>query len=164
MVTDALNRKSLNLGGLQQFFLLLLRVTIGWHFLYEGYIKVASEGFNAAGYLAAVPGPFSGMFNTIIQTGWMLSTANFLMSWGLLIAGLCLILGFFSRLAALIIAIMLILFYMSNPPFIGVQSMAGEGHYLIVNKNLIEFAAAMVLAVFPSGIIYGLDLLFEKKR
>ena len=164
MVTDALNRKSLNLGGLQQFFLLLLRVTVGWHFLYEGYVKVAEGSFNAAGYLAAVPGPFSGMFDAIVQSSGMLAAANFIMSWGLLIVGLCLVLGFFARPAALITAIMLLLFYMSNPPLIGVQSMAGEGHYLIVNKNLVEFAAAMVLAVFPSGIIYGLDLLFDKKR
>ena len=55
------------------------------------------------------------------------------------------------------------MFYLSNPPWIGVQFMAGEGSYMIVNKNLVELAAVMVLLVFPTGVIWGFDRIFVKE-
>ena len=148
--------------GFQRFFLLLMRVVIGWHFLYEGYVKIVSTGWTAAGYLDAVPGPFAGVFELIVENQWMIKLIDWTMLYGLTAIGLFLILGFFTRIAAVCAAVMLLLFYISNPPFIGVPFMPGEGSYLIVNKNLVEFAAAMVLLVFPSGLIWGLDRLFVK--
>jgi hypothetical protein len=39
-----------------------------------------------------------------------------------------------------------------------------EGHYLFVNKNLIEFLACLVIASTPNGLWVGLDaLLFGRK-
>jgi thiosulfate dehydrogenase [quinone] large subunit len=35
----------------QTFSLVLLRILIGWHFLYEGVIKVYSPSWSAKGYL-----------------------------------------------------------------------------------------------------------------
>ncbi|MBN2290701.1 MAG: DoxX family membrane protein, partial [Candidatus Glassbacteria bacterium] len=142
---------------------LLMRVTIGWQFLYEGYVKITSTGWSAAGYLNAAPGPFSGMFEYMVDHAWMLKSIDAVMLYGLSAIGLCLILGFFTRTAAVGAALLLLLFYISNPPFIGVQFMPGEGSYLIVNKNLMEFTAAMVLVAFPSGLFWGLDRLFVKE-
>ena len=89
--------------------------------------------------------------------------ADAMMLYGLTAIRLCLILGFFTRISAVCAAALLLLFYISNPPFIGVPFMPGEGNYLFVNKNLVELTAAMVLLVFPSGLIWGLDRLFVKE-
>ena len=141
-----------------------MRVVVGWHFLYEGYVKLSSEGWSAAGYLHAAVGPFSGMFQFMAGSAGMVRLIDYIMMYGLSAVGLFLILGLFSRTAAIGAAILLLLFYLSNPPLVGVQFMPGEGSYLIVNKNLVELCAAMVLAVFPSGLFWGLDLLFSKER
>ena len=151
-------------NGIQRVFLLLMRVTVGWHFLYEGYVKIASDGWSAAGYLHAATGPFAGMFGMMAGNAGMVRLIDFIMMYGLSVIGLCLILGFFTRASSIGAAILMLLFYLSNPPFVGVQFMAGEGSYLIVNKNLVELTAALVLFAFPSGVFWGLDLLFVKER
>jgi thiosulfate dehydrogenase (quinone) large subunit len=157
------NQKVDQYNGSQRFFLLLMRVAIGWHFLYEGFVKIASSGWSAAGYLHGASGPFAGMFEYMVEHTWMVKSIDVIMIYGLSAIGLCLILGFFTRTAALGAAFLLLLFYISNPPFIGVQFAPGEGSYLIVNKNLVEFTAAMVLVVFPTGLFWGLDRLFVKE-
>jgi len=158
-----LDRKLRKYSNPQLFFLACLRVIVGWHFLYEGYVKLTSTGWSAAGYLNAVPGPFAGLFEAMVKHTWMINVIDFTMEWGLTAVGLALILGLFTRVAASAAAIFLFLFYISNPPWIGVHFMPGEGSYLFVNKNLVELAAVMVLLVFPSGLIWGFDRLFEKE-
>ena len=150
-------------SGLQLFFLTFLRVVVGWHFLYEGYVKVTNEGWSAVGYLNATPGPFSAMFSAMAGNADLVSVINFIMSYGMLLVGLSLLLGIFSRTGALAGAMFLLLFYLSNPPWVGVQAMPGEGSYLIVNKNMVEMAALLVLVVFPAGMVWGLDRLFARE-
>ena len=150
-------------SGAQLFFLTCMRVIIGWHFLYEGYVKVTGEGWSSAGYLNAAPGPFAGIFSAIGHSAWMVGGINIIMSWGLTLIGLALILGLFTRSALVGAALFLFLFYITNPPWFGVQFMAGEGSYMIVNKNLVEFSAALVLLAFPSGQVWGFDRLFVKQ-
>ena len=160
---NALNRTLGKLSGAQKFFLTSLRVIVGWHFLYEGYVKIVSEGWSSSGYLNAAPGPFGGMFHAMANSSWMVSIIDIIMAWGLTLIGIALILGLFTRLASVAAALFLVLFYLSNPPWIGVQFMAGEGSYMIVNKNLVELAAVMVLLAFPTGVIWGLDRIFVKE-
>jgi len=154
------NSRGSGLTGLQGCLLLFLRLAVGWHFLYEGYVKIASSGWTAAGYLSIVPGPFAGMFSALVKNPAMIGFVDASMKYGLTAVGLLLVLGLFTRLASVGAAIFLALFYLSNPPWLGVHFMAGEGSYLIVNKNLVELAAALVLAAFPSGHVLGLDMLF----
>ncbi|HUU29189.1 MAG TPA: DoxX family membrane protein [archaeon] len=150
-------------SNLQLCFLAFLRVVVGWHFLYEGYVKIISPGWSSAGYLNAVPGPLANLFKMIVETPWMLTTADYTMKYGLTAIGIALILGLFTRLASVGAALLLVLFYISNPPWVGVQTALGEGNYLIVNKNLVEFAAVLLLLVFPSGLVLGFDRLFIKE-
>lgn len=79
---------------------------------------------------------------------------------GLSACGLLLILGLFTPVAALGGATFLMLFYLSMPPFPGLPEPANsEGHYVFVNKNLIEFIACLALAATPSGLWLGVDAL-----
>ena len=43
----------------------VLRVVMGWHFLYEGLAKLTSPSFMAAGYMKQARGPFAELFRWI---------------------------------------------------------------------------------------------------
>lgn len=101
------------------------------------------------------------------RTAWtQLDWANWMTKYGLAAIGLCLIAGFLTPLAALGAAGYLAMFYLSQPPWPGLpRSPMTEGHYWIVNKNLIELLACLVLASTPNGLWVGLDaLLFGRSR
>lgn len=80
---------------------------------------------------------------------------------GLTVLGSMLILGLFSRFAALAAAFMLFNFYMAMPPFPGVPEAPGPEHSFIVNKNLIEVFALLAIAAIPSGMWFGVDRLLS---
>jgi thiosulfate dehydrogenase [quinone] large subunit len=138
----------------------VMRVVIGWHFLYEGLSKVTSVSWSAAGYLRQARGPFADIFRSIAAQPNVLENANTLTMWGLTIVGALLILGLFTRLASLGAIGFILLFYLANPPFVGYfYSLPSEGTYLIVNKNLVELCALIVILVTGSGRFAGLDRL-----
>ncbi len=83
-----------------------------------------------------------------------------LVIWGLILSGACLIIGLFSRLAALGGAAMLMMFYLAMPPLPGLTAATeGTSHYLYVDKNLVELLALLLLVSTNSGRWAGLDVL-----
>jgi thiosulfate dehydrogenase [quinone] large subunit len=143
---------------LQMISLVVLRVMIGWHFLYEGIAKMQKETWTASGFLLQSRGFLSGVFRWIAATPDVLDTVNWINKWGLTAIGLGLILGCLTRTAAASGAFVILLYYLCNPPFVGYfYSIPVEGSYLIVNKNLVELAALLVIAVTWSGRYAGLD-------
>ena len=145
-------------GGVQMATIVVLRVLIGWHFLYEGLSKLATPGWSAAGFLLQSRGPFAPLFRGMAADPSLLSAVNQLNMWGLTAIGLGLILGCFTRVASAAGLLVLLLFYLCNPPFVGYYySIPAEGSYLVVNKNLIEAAALAVVFVTDSGRFAGLD-------
>ncbi len=89
-----------------------------------------------------------------------LDRVNLQTTYGLLIIGGCLMLGLFTPVAALAAAGFLAMIYLSMPPWPGLpEGAAVEGHYLYVNKNLVEMLACLVLASTPNGLWLGLDAL-----
>lgn len=149
----------------QLFWLVSLRVLIGWHFLYEGLVKLVNPNWSGVGYLLDSQGWFKELFYWFASSPEILKTVDFLNIWGLIAIGLGLILGLFTRAALFGGIALMAMYYLSHPPFIGLQySLPMEGSYLIVNKTLIELAALAVLFVFPANRIIGLDgLIFREK-
>ena len=141
----------------------VLRVAVGWHFLYEGLAKMTSASWSAAGYLRASSGPFADAFRRLADVSWM-PWLDVLMTWSLILVGLGLILGLFTQLACAGALALLALFYLSFLPTHGVIEPGAEGSYLFVNKNLLEAAAVAVLLLFRTGRIAGLDLLLARPR
>lgn len=105
-----------HLTGVQQFFLVLLRIGIGWHFLREGWVKLCHPTWTAIGYLNGSWGPLSPYFREIAGTEWMLNMSNFMMPWLLFLAGLGLMLGLFTRTSIVVAAGLLAMFYAAAPP------------------------------------------------
>jgi thiosulfate dehydrogenase (quinone) large subunit len=136
----------------------VLRVVVGWHFLYEGVAKLTSPSWSAAPYLRQARGPFSEMFRWLASEPNLLANADLITMWGLTTVGLLLMLGLFTRLASLAGIGFILLFYLANPPFVGYfYSIPTEGSYLIVNKNLVELCALVVILLTGSGRFAGLD-------
>ncbi len=151
---------SLNYSKSQLYLLTALRVVIGWHFLYEGLVKLANPDWSSIGFLLDSKGVFSGLFYSLASNPDVLKVVDTLNIAGLTLIGLGLILGSFTRLATIGGIVLLAFYYLSHPPFIGLKYVLPmEGSYLVVNKNLIELIALCVLWVFPTGHILGFDRL-----
>jgi len=159
-------QKELNYSSIQLTALVLLRMFIGWHFLYEGIARLVSPYWSSASYLLDAKGIFSGLFTSIVANPAALKVVDFLNIWGLIAIGLGLIAGCLTQVASIAGIVLLFFYYIINPPFISYKStIPVEGSYLFVSKNLIEMGALWVLTLFPTGHIIGLDrLIFRKKR
>jgi uncharacterized membrane protein YphA (DoxX/SURF4 family) len=146
-------------------FLTLLRIVIGWHFLYEGLIKLLNPSWSARQFLESSRWIFGDLFRWMASgnTGmWIIDALN---AYGLTLIGLALILGVFTRLASWSGVGLLLMYYLAYPPFGGYSFGApSEGSYLIVNKNLIEIFALILLSLTDSGQFFGLDMLLKKRK
>ena len=141
----------------------ILRVAVGWHFLYEGIAKLTAPAWSASGYLKQARGPFAGLFKWLAAEPNLLANADLVTMWGLTLVGLLLILGLLTRLASLGGIGFILLFYLCNPPFVGYfYSIPSEGSYLIVNKNLVELCALLVILVTGSGRFAGIDRIVHR--
>ena len=157
----------------QQVALIALRTVIGWHFLYEAYYKITSPAWSpagtplarwtSAGYLRGASGPLAGLFQRMANAPGWLPWIDRSVKIGLLLIGLSLILGLFTKVGSWGALVFLSLFYLLYIPTMGVPQTGNEGTYLIVNKTLIEAIAICVLLVFDTGAIAGLDLLWKRK-
>ncbi len=156
--------KLTNYSALQTTALVILRMLIGWHLLYEGITKLINPYWSSAGYLMESKWIFSGLFQSIVANPTVLKIVDFLNEWGLIAIGLGLIAGFLTEIATIAGIVLLVLYYFANPPLVGLAySMPTEGSYLIVNKILIEAVVLFVLAVFPTGKKIGLDVFLFRK-
>ncbi len=83
---------------------------------------------------------------------------------GLAAVGICLMLGLFTRLASLGGISLLCLYYFCMPPWPGLPEGPSEGHYLFINKNVIEAVALLVIATSGVGKWAGLDAFISAWR
>jgi thiosulfate dehydrogenase [quinone] large subunit len=141
-------------------------MSIGWHFFYEGVVKVINPKWTSLAYLSDSQGWFSEPFRAIASNQNLLDTVNIINEWGLILVGFGLIAGCFTRFAIAGAIGMLTLYYLSHPPFVGSEYiLPREGSYLWIDKNLVEIAALTVLYVFPTWHVFGLDrYIFNRSR
>ncbi|HDS07981.1 MAG TPA: DoxX family protein [Bacteroides sp.] len=150
----------------QLWSLVILRVAIGWHFLYEGISKLLNPDWSSLGYLMDSEGWLEGIFLSMAGNSALLNVIDFLNMWGLILIGAGLILGMFTRPAAIAGMVLLAFYYLSHPPLIGATYVIpSEGNYLWVNKNLIELLTLWVILLFPTWNTVGIDrFIFKKYR
>lgn len=142
--------------------IILMRIFIGWHFLYEGLVKFYKPNWTSFGYLASSEGPLKPLFVWLSNealVGWV-DTLNIT---ALILIGMTLILGYFEKLGAALAVCLLAMYYMAHPEFPWLTQTNVEGSYWFINKNLIELAACLVLYQFPTGYYFGLAYIFNKK-
>jgi thiosulfate dehydrogenase [quinone] large subunit len=145
------------------------RIVIGIIFLWAGlekFLGSGSEGFSAAGFLqfgtsGTLGWPFhSGevaqgtIFNPthdfwvgLAGNGTLMPIVNFLVMFGEIAIGISLILGIFTRFAAAMGTLMMILFFFA----------AWDFEFGIVNQHLTYAVVTFGLAVVGAGNYFGLD-------
>jgi uncharacterized membrane protein YphA (DoxX/SURF4 family) len=143
--------------------LFILRVGIGWHFLYEGVFKLAGPDWSARAYLASSYGFMSGFYHWIAQNDTVMSFVDFLNVWGLVLIGAGLIVGVLTRVASMAGIVLLMLYYFAYPPFGNSIYGSPEGHYWIINRNLIESIALLVVFLLPAADYSLMNLLKKRK-
>ena len=125
----------------QMTWLMLLRLFIGWHFMYEGLVKIMNPKWTSLPYLLDSKGFASDFFVKLTQDESLMSLVNVCNEWALFLIGLGLTLG-----------------CLSHPSFIGASYLQPfEGSYLWIDKNLVELAALGLMCVFPTSQIIGFD-------
>lgn len=153
-----------NKSGFQKYLFTFLRIAIGWHFLYEGIAKIFTPNWSSASYLLNSSGPLAGFFIAMAQNQFLVYLADYTIIFGLIIIGLALFIGLSTRIAALSGVGLLFLFYISNPPFsINPIGYGIEGHYLIVNKNLVEMLTLLAMAFIPKTSFFSVENLRNLK-
>ncbi len=157
--------KSKNYSKPQLIGLMVLRVAIGWHFLFEGLVKLSNPNWSSYFYLLDSKGILEDFFKMLANHEQSLQIVNILNIWGLILIGLFLMLGLFSKQAIVAGIAILSLYYLSHPPLFSLEyALPDTGSYWIVDKTLIEILALTVLFVFPTSREIGLDrLIFTKK-
>jgi thiosulfate dehydrogenase (quinone) large subunit len=150
----------ISLSNSQSFWLITLRVVIGWHFLYEGLVKLSNPIWSSFGFLSDSQGFMKDVFIGMAANPDVLAVVDFLNIWGLIAIGAGLILGLLNRIALWSGIVLLSMYYLSHPAFFGFNyALPMEGSYFLVNKILIELVAMVVLLLFPTSRIVGLDRL-----
>lgn len=111
---------------------LLLRVALGWIFLYAGVSKLLNPEWSAQAFLKGAK-TFSGLYGWFAldqNIGWV----NFLNEWGLTLVGVALILGVFMRLASWGGIALMLLYYFPQLkfPYIGANSFIIDQHIIFI--------------------------------
>ncbi len=150
-----------NLNKTTPWILSFLRIAIGWHFLYEGLSKVIEGGWSSAPFLSGSRWIFAPVFNWMAESTAITAVVDFLNIWGLILVGLGLIFGAFTRFASITGAVMLLFYFIAYPPIPGYTvSVPVEGSYLWVNKTLIEFFLLIAYIFISRNWQFSIDRLF----
>ncbi|MFZ4549467.1 MAG: DoxX family membrane protein [Bacteroidales bacterium] len=149
----------------QSFALVILRISIGWHFLYEGGIKVLNPLWTSKAYLLDSGGFLKGFFEQIAGNQTVLTFSNQANAYGLTLIGLSLVIGVFTRYSSIAGMVLLLLYYLSHPAFPGIEYLfPSDGSYFIINKTLVELFSLMVIYAFPTSNIFGLQRLLKSDK
>lgn len=151
---------------LKKLFITLLRIAIGWHFLYEGMSKFFTANWSAYPFLANTSGFLSGFYHWLTASPGLMKAVDLMNIYGLILIGMALFLGVFVRWSAIMGTLLLTLYYFAYPPFGSSLFNTGEGHLFIVDKLFLE-AATLLVFVFLADVGYGIGALrftFRNKK
>ncbi|MDR1336997.1 MAG: DoxX family membrane protein [Tannerella sp.] len=141
----------------------ILRMVVGWHFLYEGTVKLIAD-WTAADYLNNTHGFAAGFYQWLAASPVRLEMVDILNIAGLMLVGVSLFFGLWSRRSSACGALMLVLYYFAYPPFgISLALDAHEGSVFVVDKLLVE-AVALVFLTVSREQGYGLDALIRNRK
>jgi thiosulfate dehydrogenase [quinone] large subunit len=140
------------------YSLLAMRIGMGWILLQGGLTKLVNPSWTAAGYLTNVPAgnPFMNY--------WSLMAGNpivdQLVIWGLILTGLGLIVGAFTRLTVFSASTMMMLFWASSLEG-GLLQGFPVAHGWLVDSHIVYVILMVAAAEFGAGRILGVDRYLE---
>ncbi|MFZ3020104.1 MAG: DoxX family membrane protein [Minisyncoccia bacterium] len=123
--------------------LFLLRLSLGFYFLYAGFSKIIDPTWSAVGYLNGAQGFLKPLYNYFAGAN-VLPIINVLNEWGLALIGLALILGLATRFASFCGIILMALYYLAlSFPY-------PDAHSLVVDQHIIFITIFLVIIALRS--------------
>ncbi|MBW6490172.1 MAG: DoxX family membrane protein [Lentimicrobium sp.] len=147
------------------FALVSLRLVIGWHFFYEGMVKILNPAWTSKAYLLDSGGFLKEIFGWIALNDAVLWVVDAMNAWGLMLIGFSLLIGLFTNISAISGMILLFFYYLSHPALPGIEYLFPvDGSYFIVNKTIVELFALFVIFAFPTSQNIGLERFYDKAK
>jgi len=140
-----------------KLILFLVRISMGWLFLYAGLTKVLNPGWSAAGYLGNAK-TFAGFYNWFLQPG-ILPFTNFINEWGLTLLGASLLLGVLVKYSGYLGALLMLLYYFPSLDFPKI----GANSYL-VDEHIVYALVLIYMVLARAGDHWGINGIFKKPR
>ena len=127
-----------------------VRFAIGWHLAYLGVWALTSTlDYSWAGCFRCAHWLFGGALRAVGHSAAM-GVVDVCLAWGLLVAGVLLILGRLLRPAAVFGILYLALMYILNPPHFG---HTGESHFLYIDRNVVEICMLLCVMTWKKDIV-----------
>lgn len=142
--------------GLQRTLIVLVRMSIGWVFLFAAIRQIPDPEWTAAGFMSGAK-TFPAFFQLMASPPF-LPIIDTVIPWAHLLIGLALILGIGMRLAAIGGATLMFLYYLPRVEF----PMVGPNNF-IVEYHLVYTFLIVYLAAVGAGRIFGLEGWLEKQ-
>lgn len=135
----------------------ILRLVLGWLFLYSGITKILDPSWSAEGIIGGAK-TFSAFFHWLSLSqniGWV----NSVNAWGQALIGLSLMSGLLVKWSSVFGMLMMALYYLAvlNFPY-------PNAHSYLVDDHIIYFLIFLLLYFVNAGKFWGLDILFKKKN
>jgi len=140
-----------------KFFIIFLRISMGWLFLYQGIQAIVNPAWNIVPLIQNAT-TFPGLYTYILSPDILPLTLYVLRGLYILV-GICCVLGIFVRPAALLGMLVSAFFYFPrlNFPYVG------DMHY-IVNEYFIYFLVFGYLFMSRAGEFFGFGSFFKVSR
>ncbi len=144
------------MGKHEKLILTILRMIIGWLFLYAGLTKLGNPEWTAAGFLKGAK-TFPALYHWLgseANIGWV----DFLNQWGLTFVGAGMITGFLTRIAALGGVLIMALYYLPRLDFPYLENA------FLVDQHVIYALVFALMFATRAGQYWGLDKYLKTKK
>ncbi len=140
-----------------KLFIILLRIEVGWYFLYQGIVAILDSKWTLLSYIKN-PGTFVGFYNTLAASS-SLAYANYAIKGLLLVIGALLIIGAFVRIAGFLGVLIVLFFYfpLLHTPYV-------SSSYYIVDEHIIIALILLYLMAIRAGEFFGVGSMFRFSR
>ena len=147
---------------LQLILLVALRVMIGCHLLIKGITQIIYPEWPSLAFLLESKGNMPELSQLITSNLNVLCAADFLITRVWFTLGLGLILGLYSRRAVFAGAVLLVLYYLVIPSYIGLAiGVPQGGNYPLINPNLLLALALILISLTSVARKLGLDAFYN---
>jgi len=134
--------------------LVILRVLLGWHFLYAGLTKLLNPGWSASGFLLhGIPegNPIPQFWPYLADNWlWLIDPLN---AWGLTLIGIGLIVGGAVRWCAFWGSIVMLFYWAASLPL---------ANSILIDDHIIYVVILFGLGAFGAGRYLGIDASIEE--
>ncbi len=141
----------------ERMLIFLLRISLGWVFLYAASHQVFVPGWSAAGFLEHTK-TFHGLFSNF--TGPVIApVVSFLVAYGHLLIGLSLVFGLMVRVSSVFGILLMLLYWMAHMDFPYIS----DHNNFIIDFHIVDALVLGLLIVKHAGHVWGLDRWAEQQ-